>query len=78
MDITNTTAWLNRKRFRSRRRPAPKADPPIDQAKITRLLEEKEKNIELELAAELQDPDIIYIVGAPHPPRPKIDRTLEN
>lgn len=78
MDIT--IDWAERKRFHKNRKKlkrAPQAEPPIDEAKITRLLEEKERNIEREIAAELPDPDIIYIVGAPHPPRPKIDRTIE-
>jgi len=70
-----TYNWQGRRRRRAKPLPP---DPPINEQKILRVLEEKEKNIELELAAELQPEGYIHIVGAPHPPRPKIDRTLEN
>jgi hypothetical protein len=39
-------------------------------------LEEKARNIEFEIAAELQPEGYVHIVGQPIP-RPKIDRSLE-
>jgi hypothetical protein len=62
--------------FGRRRKPkrTEKPEPPIDQNKITRLLEERER-IELELATEHSE-DLVFIVGQPTP-WPKIDRTHE-
>jgi hypothetical protein len=72
--ITSRSPWYGKRR----KRPAPKADPPISEAKLTQLMAEKEANIEKEISAELAEMrDVIYIVGQPAPPRPKIDRTLE-
>jgi hypothetical protein len=65
--------------FYGRKRAKPKHNPKddiVDESKLSRILAEKERLVDLEMVAELADPDVIYIVGAPHPPRPKIDRTL--
>ena len=70
-----TYNWQGRRRRRAKPLPP---DPPINEQKIARVLEEKERNIELEIEAERMPDDFIFVVGAPHPPRPKIDRTLEN
>ena len=69
-----TYNWQGRRRRRAK--PVP-PDPPINEQKIARVLEEKERNIELEIEAERMPDDFIFVVGAPHPPRPKIDRTKE-
>jgi hypothetical protein len=60
-------------RRRKPKRPLP-PEPPIDQNKITRLIEERQR-IELELATEHSE-DLVFIVGQPTP-WPKIDRSLE-
>jgi hypothetical protein len=72
-----TYNWKQNRKFKPRRA-APKADPPINEQKIARVLEEKEKNIELEMAAELLPEGYIYIVGGQNDlPKLKIDRQLE-
>ena len=77
MDLARN--WAERKRFHKNRkklkRPALK-DGPIDEAKITRVLEEKERLIEEEILADRAEMDNLHIVGQPTP-RPKIDRTKE-
>jgi hypothetical protein len=71
-----TYNWkLGRKLKRVPAKPPPK---PINQDKVERVIAEKEKNIELELAAELLPEGYVYIVGGQNDfPKLKVDRQLE-